>query len=115
MQGCQSWVQGPPIQGEESVPTLPSAPLFSLQLEEERDRADEYLRQSVMHLQSPQKAMREAAIRLTGEPKPSGSLAALLQLGPSHSSRTQPSGYGTLTMPQDSLLPSPTFALVLYT
>ncbi|TRZ11356.1 hypothetical protein HGM15179_015753 [Zosterops borbonicus] len=35
-------------------------------LEEERDRADGYLRQSVMYLQSPQKSMREAAIRLTG-------------------------------------------------
>lgn len=108
MQGCQSWMQGPPIQGEESVPTLPSVPLCSLQLEEERDRADGYLRQSVMYLQSPQKSIREAATRLTGEPKPPGSLAALLQLGPGPSSGTQPSGCGTLTMPQDSLPPSPT-------
>ncbi|XP_053860004.1 maestro heat-like repeat-containing protein family member 7 [Vidua macroura] len=34
-------------------------------LEEDRDRADGYLRQSVMYLQSPHKSMREAAIRLT--------------------------------------------------
>lgn len=115
MQGCQSWMQGPPIQGEESVPTLPSVPLCSLQLEEERDRADGYLRQSVMYLQSPQKSIREAATRLTGEPKPPGSLAALLQLGPGPSSGTQPSGCGTLTMPQDSLPPSPSLALALYT
>lgn len=53
--------------------------------------------------------MREAAIRLTGEPKHPGSPAA------SPSSRTQPSGCGTLTMPQDSLLLSPTLALVHYT
>ncbi|KAL2293878.1 hypothetical protein Nmel_007576, partial [Mimus melanotis] len=38
-------------------------------LEEERDRADGYLRQSVMYLQSPQKSIREAAIRLTGMTK----------------------------------------------
>lgn len=62
-------MQGPPIQGQESVPTFPSLPLFSLQLEEERDRADGYLRQSVMYLQSPQKSVQDAAIRLTGEPK----------------------------------------------
>lgn len=108
-------MQGLPIQGEGSVPTLPSVPLFSLQLEEERDRADRYLRQSVMYLQSPQKSVREAAVRLTGEPKHSGSLAALLHLGPSPSSGTQPSGCGTLTTPQDSLPPSPTLALVCYT
>uniref|UniRef100_A0A803W7G0 Maestro heat like repeat family member 6 n=1 Tax=Ficedula albicollis TaxID=59894 RepID=A0A803W7G0_FICAL len=34
-------------------------------LKEERDRADGYLRQSVMYLQSPQKSIREAAMRLT--------------------------------------------------
>ncbi|XP_068032064.1 maestro heat-like repeat-containing protein family member 6 [Anomalospiza imberbis] len=34
-------------------------------LEEDRDRADGYLRQAVMYLQSPQKSMREAAIRIT--------------------------------------------------
>nr|XP_030114433.3 uncharacterized protein LOC100223460 isoform X3 [Taeniopygia guttata] len=33
-------------------------------LQEDRDRADGYLRQSVMYLQSPQKSVREAAIRL---------------------------------------------------
>lgn len=90
-------------------------PLYFLQMEEERDKADEYLRQSVMYLQSPQKSIRDVAIRLTGKTNPSGSLAALLELNPSPSSRTQPSGCGTPTMPQDFLPPSPTLALVLYT
>lgn len=78
MQGWQSWMQGRPVQGEESMSTHPSIPLCSLQLQEDRDREHGYLCQSVMYLQSPQKSVREAAIRLTREPKLSGSLPALL-------------------------------------
>ncbi|RMC01110.1 hypothetical protein DUI87_22376 [Hirundo rustica rustica] len=59
-------------------------------LEEERDRADGYLRQSVMYLQSPQKSMREAAIRLIGEPKPSGSLLPYCSLVPAPAAGLSP-------------------------
>ncbi|RMB97062.1 hypothetical protein DUI87_26345 [Hirundo rustica rustica] len=59
-------------------------------LEEERDRADRYLRQSVMYLQSPQKSMREAAIRLIGEPKPSGSLLPYCSLVPAPAAGLSP-------------------------
>lgn len=54
------------------VPLCPLA--LSLQLAQDRSRAEEYLSQSLPYLGDAQAALREVAVRFIGEPQPPGSL-----------------------------------------
>ena len=56
-------------------------PLCSLQVVQDRSRAEEYCHQSLPYLQDAQATVREAAVRFIGEPQPPGSL--FWQPGPS--------------------------------
>ena len=56
-------------------------PLCSLQLVQDRSRAEEYLNQSLPYLEDAQAPLREAAVRFIGEPQPLRSL--FWQPGPS--------------------------------
>ena len=49
-------------------------PLCSLQLVQDRSRAEEYLNQSLPYLEDAQAPLREAAVRFIGEPQPLRSL-----------------------------------------
>ena len=46
-------------------------PLCSLQLAQDRSRAEEYVDQSLLYLQDAQASLRDAAVRFIGEPLPS--------------------------------------------
>lgn len=56
-------------------------PSCSLQLMQDRRRAEEYMKQSLPYLKNAQPALRVAAIRFIGEPQPPGSV--FWQPGPS--------------------------------
>ena len=53
--------------GREAALWVPPPPCCSLQLQKRDRDAEQYLKQTVLHLHSPQAAVREAAVRFLGE------------------------------------------------
>ncbi|XP_051652281.1 maestro heat-like repeat-containing protein family member 6 [Manacus candei] len=64
--GAPCWGQGAPGQGAEPEPSLPSVPWRSLQLEKDRSRVGQYVRQALPFLESPEEPLRKLAIKFLG-------------------------------------------------